>query len=488
MTTLWFLELEPARPVLEACYAPSPRGGEPWDPVVMLRCLLLGPLVGEPALNAWGHRLRAEPVLQAIAGLAEPEPGRRRAPSPSIGAFYSFLHRLHDGPLREGVAIRPSALERRRAESAQPGWERRKGKPEKNATAKLVDALRARRSSGNPDDLLGRLTRILWTCGVEVSVRRGLLEDIEALIVAGDASPLVTAANGHGRRVCSCPRTARCDHDRVWSDPDAKRGYDAYRDRYDFGYHSYELLAPVDGHDLPLLVRLDPADHSEHRACALAIEQLGKLLRDERHRFGLSVFIADAGHDARANHAHAMDWGMRPVIPLRSDVPAVHPTRPDIALSPRAIPLCQAGAEMAAWGTGGPNQSVFLCPVKANKLERCPLAPDGEPDWRCQPETKWGPVLNMNVHDNPRLFPLIARNSAGYRKLYKKRTGCERSNDEKKSKLKLEAARHRRWSFWLIRLNLLALLQHARAWVSKLDARAFVEGLMGRGPPAAHAA
>jgi hypothetical protein len=46
----------------------------------------------------------------------------------------------------------------------------------------------------------------------------------------------------------------------------------------------------------------------------------------------------------------------------------------------------------------------------------------------------------------------------------KLRAGCERSNAVKKERFRLEHARHRRASFWLIRLHLIALLQHARAW------------------------
>lgn len=38
----------------------------------------------------------------------------------------------------------------------------------------------------------------------------------------------------------------------------------------------------------------------------------------------------------------------------------------------------------------------------------------------------------------------------------------------KKPFFKLEDARHRRKSFWTIRLYLMAILQHAKAWVAEL--------------------
>jgi hypothetical protein len=61
----------------------------------------------------------------------------------------------------------------------------------------------------------------------------------------------------------------------------------------------------------------------------------------------------------------------------------------------------------------------------------------------------------------------------------KLRAGCERSNAVKKERFRLEHARHRRASFWLIRLHLIALLQHARAWVAGRSALDFVRELIG---------
>ena len=50
----------------------------------------------------------------------------------------------------------------------------------------------------------------------------------------------------------------------------------------------------------------------------------------------------------------------------------------------------------------------------------------------------------------------------------------------KKEAFRLEAARHRRSSFWLVRLHLIAILQHAKTWVADEDARALVDELLGR--------
>ena len=135
---------------------------------------------------------------------------------------------------------------------------------------------------------------------------------------------------------------------------------------------------------------------------------------------------------------------------------------------------------MASWGSAGAGRSVFICPVKGRRLDKCPLAPEDEPGWLCKPDQKWGPSVIIKQEDNPRLCPSIARNSKQYKQYYKLRSGTERSNSVKKEKFNLEKARHRRKSFWLIRLHLIAVLQHARAWVAQEDADALVDRLLGR--------
>lgn len=494
LLALWNLDLTPCRALLMACRASSPHGSKPWDPLLILRCLLLSMLVGTPALNAWGTRLRADPILQILAGIGDKEQDGGVERTPSIGSFYDFLHRLHDGPRAHRGTERESDLLRKRSREPrkrnQPEH-RRRNKTEKNAeqqqlakqakdaTAKLVKLLEESRANRRPEDLAKRLSELLWRAGVLESARRGLCEIPRGLPLVADGTPLPTAACGHGKRVCECPRTKKCDCARLWPDPTATRGYDSYRDAYYYGYNLYEIGTVSDGSHLPLMLRLNPSNRGDHLTGAEALEDLGKLLRDDlpdvlRPRF----FVADCGHDALANHQHIISWGLRPIIPLRGDGPAEHPSRDGLLLSPRAVPLCQAKVEMAAWGTCDANTALFICPVKGNNLERCPLAPADDPGWLCDPASATGPVVALNVNDNPRLFPIVPRNSPAYARLYKQRSSCERSNSIKKQALDLLSCRHRRWSFWFIRATCAAILQHARVWVRDIDAQAWLRELI----------
>lgn len=492
---LWELDLSAARPLLQQGYADNPRGAKRWDPVIILRCMLLALLVRQPSLNQWVRDLRACRVLQLFAGVLM-DPHKR--PGPGVGTLYDFFHRLHDGPSRRPCphGMRPSEAERRRGRTprmphpakqrskAQRRRSRRRGHDVANqamggrATEKLVQTLKGSQTLPSPNDLLGRLGRILLEVGVKESGMRGLLGDLKQLVVCGDGSALPSGGNRHGKRTCTCPRGAHCACPRIHSDPDANIGYDSHRDLFFFGHHLYELVVSVKGHDVPIALRLDPASTSDFIAGPKTLEQLRKLLRDQS-QMTLAAVILDAGHDGKAVYRFALHHDITPVIPLATPAPAYHPKRPTVQLSRRGVPLCRAGLELIRRGTNRTGGQIFGCAVKAKKQSRCPQAPEGASGFCCAPLSQLGHTVVVKTSDDERLFPPIPRNHPQHRTLMKLRSGCERSFSVKKARFKLVAARHRRASFWLIRSYLIAVLQHAMAWVADTDAHALLNHLTG---------
>lgn len=498
---LWHLDLEPARPLLMQGYASNPRGGKPWDPVILLRCLLLSSLVGQPAPNKWIAQLKASRVLQVLSGF-KLDPWQRCA---GVGTCYDWMHRLHDGPSRRpcphGVA--PSEAERRRSRTpknlkrskSQTKAERRRRKRrrqkdpttadctiENSVTAKLVSELKETQTQPNPNDLLERLGRILLEVGVKQSAQRGLLGDLQGLLISGDGSTLRTGASRDGKRTCDCSKQQRCECPRIYSDPDANVGYDSHRDMFYFGHRIYEyVVSTKGGHDLPVALRLDPASTSDFVASLNGLERLRKMLR-EHSDMVLDAVILDAGHDGIEVYRFILHHRMTPVIPLKSSAPAHHPKRPELQLSRRGVPLCPAGVEMIYRGSNRKGGQIFACPVKANKLERCPQAPDDATCFSCRPLQQLGHTVVIKTRDDERLFPPIPRNDPRYRKLMNLRSASERSFSVKKERFQLLAARHRRASFWMIRAHLMAVLQHGLAWVANDDVQAFVDHLLGRQP------
>lgn len=464
-----WLDLEPARPILQACYATHPRGGEPWDPIIVLRCLLVMLQVGQPSINRWVDQVRATPALRVACGFD------LTGVTPGVGTLYDFLNRLHDGPRRpvpgQALPERPSHTERRRAQAPVPPGTKPQKKEEvktnETLTARIVKELEAAKDQKRGVDLLQRLADILLHVAVRPSAERGLLGEPDTIVAHGDGSALMTGADPHGQKTCEHDRFTRCTCPRVWTDPDAAWGYVASLDRYFYGHHFYEISVSHRGHNLPLALRLDPGNASDFAQSLWTLDAMQKQWREAKLDWKLGVFIADAGHDAEPIYRYLNDRGITPVIPLRDQGPARHADRPELTLSPRGVPMCEAGVEMTPWGTAGSNHvPSFICPFKAGKLTCCPKAPESDPEWSCRPGTKYAPVVTVPSADNPRIFSPLPRNHPRWTEYMALRSGCERSNSIKKNGLKLEQAGHRRASFWLIRLHLCAVLQHARAWVA----------------------
>lgn len=535
---LAMVDLGPALPILDRCYAEHRRGSERYCPLAMFRLLLLGACIGEMRINKLVFRVRHSRVLAIIAGFCWYE--KENDNTPCVSVVYDLLHRLHDGPIRRiRGAARPSVIEYQRTKAelrpdvrhgkenacdeaqttnpetsdststderdAKSGEKTAKGgkKSRSKTTGKRTQSYRDRAKKARqvtealrlqlveqdrnalPDDLPTRLLEILDAVALRPSAEAGLLGDIHALVVAADGSPLETNADGHGTKVETCPhgRWERCDCPRFWSDPDSARGWDHYRGKYFFGYNFMELNIVGGTKALPMFIGLDPANTSEQvsfmRAFSIATRYLHRSPGERR----VDTAIGDAGFDGEPLQRYMYEnLGIKTVIPLADGGPPVHPVRKEIRLDKNtAVPLCEAGCAMAAWGTAGEGHTSFICPVKAGKIPTCPLAPQDRPDWVCRPEQKYGPTVTMNAADNPRLFPVIARNSKKYKDLYNKRTACERSNAFKKGSGNIEDSGHRRWSFWLIRLYTLAILQHAKAWTAGTDAVRFLANLLGDG-------
>lgn len=470
--TLLLLDLEPARARLEAGLAANPRGGKPRDVIVVFRFILLGLLIGEPRYNALVQMMRASRVLRLIAGLAEDDAG------PGVGTLYAFEQRLLDGAHRPRCAHeeRPSVTERRRATSPQPKREtaaaaKRAGRarPPTATAASTVDLITKRVEQALPDDLATRLTELLHLVAVVPSAQAGLLGAIDRLVVAGDTSVLPTGAATHGSKTCEHSRFERCDCPRVYADPDATIGYDANADCPYFGHRFGEITCGAGKHDLPLIIDLNTANVPDVVAGPLLIERLTKALRVWLPSAAIKVAVFDAGFDAEALHTYLIGQGIDPVIPLKTAASPHHPTREDLVLSPRGIPMCAANVEMAPAGSAGAGTKMFTCPLRVGRLASCPMCPQGASDWHCRPDLKAGPSVVINIADNPRLCPKIARNSDDYQRLYKTRTTCERSNAMKKVRFKLLSARRRRRSGWQFLLTAMAILQHALVWKACAD-------------------
>lgn len=132
----------------------------------------------------------------------------------------------------------------------------------------------------NPFSLVFRLYQQQF---LNRSIEQGLI-DPQHLALAGDGTPVRTAAQQRKKRTCKCKESGclSCTCKRHYSQPECNWGWDSHRECYFFGYHLYMYVASDSYSDLPVFPLLERA--SRHSA---------------------TTFLEDPPHPAREIHITA---------------------------------------------------------------------------------------------------------------------------------------------------------------------------------------
>ncbi|MCI0422464.1 MAG: hypothetical protein L0312_25125 [Acidobacteria bacterium] len=470
------LDLEVLRPELEKLYSPSPRGRQPRDPVLMLRALILMLCLGYEQITRFAKDLRLRQRLALISGF---EPLK----TPSVGAFYLFIDRLEDGPFEPNCPhrLKPSQVRKKprlrnlHQEKADKETQRAQILAQSDSiTGQLKDDLLQLVDQPRAQDFLSRLEDILIKSAVIPSAHRGLLGDLNQLVVCGDGSALVSGSSPYGKASCHCRQEGifRCDHPRFYCDHTANWGWDSYREVFYFGHTFYQHIVNFGGHDLPVHLNISQASESDFTLSLKSLDRFIKAAREHQLEMIISAAVYDSGHDGRGNYEYLLAKKIDPVIVLnpRHGLPQASGTAARIA--PNGVPICPAGLEMRRHSSTPNHRIYFNCPVKR------PTHLDGKTVWQshvdqcpqlvlCQPDSKMGPIVYVRSDSDPRLYPKIARDSSRFKELMNLRSGCERSNAVKKTVHKLERRPCRSATHFLVRLYLVSILEHVKAWVAE---------------------
>lgn len=470
------LDLTPLAPALAALYSPHPRGRPPWEPTCMLRALFLMTLLRYSSLPRFARDLKSKPRLATLAGFTPYQ-------TPSASAFYLWVDRLEDGPYQPACAhrVKPSTLRKgaQRRNLAQEKLAKEARRKEilaqcDSLTGQLKEELLAQAAQPRPRDLQQRLEDVLLQTAVLPSARRGLLGALDQLKLCGDGSALYTGASSVGQPTCTCRAQGiyRCDHDRRYADGRADWGYDSYRECYYFGHTFYQHVVSVSGHDLPVHVTLGPASESDFTLALKSLDRFRKSCAENQLDVTVYAAIYDSGHDALGIYEYLLAQKIRPVIVLNPRTGGLpKPTGTAARVNAAGVPLCPAGLAMRRHAQTPNYRIIFNCPVKR------PTHIEGKHTWKahvaecphqvlCQPDTKMGPSVYVRADADPRCYPEIARGSPHYQELLNLRSGCERSNAAKKVVHKLGERVCRSATHFLLRLYLVSVVEHAKAWLA----------------------
>jgi hypothetical protein len=433
---LFLIDLEVLRPRLQACYCPKPRGSPPRDPVQMLRSLLCMIVSGETlSFTIWASKLRSQPLFAILSGFAGDTPG--------IGTFYDFSARLFpettDSIIRQPIC-KPKASDK--APRPRPG---------------IVQRLVAKALT-NQDKPLPPFPALPLNLLLKPVVLRshhlGLLSSCAAIDLAGDGTKFPTGARSSGRKLCDCHKRGiyRCDCPRLYTDRFASWGWDSYRECFVYGHALYELTAASSTFDLPIF--LLPAQAKEHDS-ATAVKALDRAckLYPELH---FASFIGDSAHDNYPTYNLLAAHSINPIITLNLRRSGHYQLDGGFTTDSSGIPICPKREPMVPVG---------FCPDRCRQKWRCPRAVHHlSKPCLCSP-SPYGRVFYTKPADDPRLFTHPPRNSKAWKEAFKDRTSVERSHKRKKIDFHLEQARVRSRPQWAVRIFLMAISQHALAWV-----------------------
>lgn len=471
------LNLDPLTQLLDDLYSPHPRGRPPFDPLVMMRALILMTLLRQTRIDQFANDLRTQPRLAHMAGF---EPDQ----TPAASTFYLFIDRLENGPFQPKCPHRVLPAEVRHGKHRRNLHQERAAKEAQrqhildqcdSITQQLKDELLEGQDQDRPRDLLQRLEDILFQCAVIPSAERGLLGDPQAWLLGGDGSALPSGASPYGKPTCQCRGQGifNCHCDRFYSDPTADWGWDSYRDGYSFGHTFYQHLISSSGHDLPVHVLIAQASESDFTLSLKSLDRLIKTACENQFDMRIEAAAYDVGHDGQGVYEYLRAKHIKPVIALNPRTnPPVNPKGTAKQCNAQGIPLCPGGLPMRRHGATSPHRLMFNCPVKR------PTHKGGQTQWNvfmeecpnpvlCDPHSKMGPVVYVRSDQDPRYYPPIPRGSQRFEAIMNLRSGCERSNGVKKVVHHLGARPCRSATHFVVRLYLVSLVEHLKAWLAE---------------------
>ena len=222
MEKFWNLDLSEVDLIMQDRY--SDFGPQPRLPSDMLRSILLSVELKVTSYTKWAADLK-ENYLHAILS------GFTVGDTPGIGTFYDFQSRLW---LSDDDNLSPKV----HPPKEKPQKPEKKGEKAPPVEKITVKELFEKFEQEPPQDMKPclRLFQIFKELFLLKSDGDGLI-DLMHLSIAGDGTPIYTAAQERKKRTCDCLEKGirDCKCDRSYSRPDCNIGWDSHRGRFYFG-------------------------------------------------------------------------------------------------------------------------------------------------------------------------------------------------------------------------------------------------------------
>lgn len=408
ISKLYLLNLDPLLPVVKPLYPDLGRPAKNQQGIIRSLVLMLDQQ--EYSITNWARKVASDPLLFDMCGFNDNAPG--------VASYYDLMIRLWQ-------ADHNAHLERKRKVKSFTRKPKKKLKageklaPKRSGTVKkLVNkAMAGKLRSFNPEAILQKL---IVRCVVDVSAEMGILGNINDFSAAFDGSTYYSGASHYGVKVCDCRSKGiyNCHCPRRYSDPDARWGWDSYRECWFFGNTLFNITASDSPYDLPIYIKMVQASRHDGITTIFALQEIQRLYPD----IHIKSFIADGAMDNYPTYELLKHLNIIPFISLdaRTKAKLDYP-HPDINhFDDKGRPVCKGGVAYAYWGRCEPYRLKYRCPFSAKGLE-----PPSE--CKCS-ESEYGRTIYIKPDYDPRMFPPVPRDTQTFKDKFKTRTSVERSN------------------------------------------------------------
>lgn len=249
----------------------------------MLRAILVSAAFKITSYTRFASDLKENHLHAIISGFTVGD-------APGIGTFYDFHNRLW---LSDNKNLSDSV------HSPKEKPQKPKGREQKAAPSEKVTAedLFRKFEESPPSDMAPcvRLWEVFHTFFLQASARQNLIS-LKELVLAGDGTPVYTAAQERKKRTCKCLEKGirDCKCDRIYHQPDCDTSWDSHRNRYYFGYDLYMLAAAGSENDLPVFPFLSPASRHDSHGFLYNWFSMKQMLPDA----AVKKLLLDSSHDA----------------------------------------------------------------------------------------------------------------------------------------------------------------------------------------------
>ena len=265
------------------------------------------------------------------------------------------------------------------------------------------------------DEIPERLLQTLFAkVAVQPSIRAGLIDNPDKLVLSGDGTPVKSNASPRGKATDS-------PEQRRFADPQARWLWDSYHEQWLYGHMAYIFSTnnPELKLDLPLYLRFTQTSSFDG---VTLIEALAHFRSLYDNVFNIDRLLLDSAHDNYATYSLLHSWNILPFIDLNPRASG-QPQSQTLRLSQRGAPICADGYDMVNWGFDSKKFRIkYRCPLVVGTVKSCPYAP------QCN-NSLYGKIVYVRLADDLRLLTPVPRNTDEWKQTYKRRSASERVNN-----------------------------------------------------------